>query len=170
MAGGHEKGASHARPDLFEGACCVVTPESSTPPEARARVARFWESLGCRVIERTPEEHDEQVAWVSHVPHLVAFAFAASLGSAPGGAGALAGPGLGDFTRIARGETDLWSGILSANRDFLRGPLASFRDCLNDLAEAVETRDCERQERLLDSARAILRDIDSPASPERPQV
>ena len=170
MAGGHEKGAGYARADLFEGTSCVVTPVSSTPPKAKSRVSDFWQALGCNVIERSPEEHDEQVAWVSHVPHLVAFAFAAALADAPGGAGAMAGPGLADFTRIARGEAGLWSGILSANRDFLRGPLESFRRCLADLAEAIESRECERQERLLDSARAIIGDINSAGSRERAQV
>ncbi len=170
MAGGHEKGASYARSDLFEGASCVVTPSEATPPEAKSRVSEFWEGLGCKVVERSPEEHDEQVAWVSHLPHLVAFAFAAGLSDAPGGAAALVGPGFADFTRIAGGEAGLWSGILSANRDFLRVPLESFRRCLDELAEAIESRDCERQERLLDSARAILGGIDSPGSRKRAQV
>lgn len=170
MAGGHEHGARHARADIFEGACCVVTPSPETPVDVKARVVGFWRALGARVVERSAEAHDAEVAWVSHVPHLVAFAFAEALADAPEGASALAGPGLADFTRIARGEPGLWSGILSANREALAGPLRSFRRALDELVEAVESRDGERQERMMGSARAILKGIDSRRSGARLRV
>jgi prephenate dehydrogenase len=73
-------------------------------------------------VTTDPETHDQWVALVSHAPHLVAVAMAARLApsSVPGEALKLAGGGLRDVTRIAAGDTALWTQILSANA----GPVA----------------------------------------------
>ena len=60
---------------------------------------------------------------MSHVPHLLAFAFADALAAAPPGAGELAGGGFRDFTRIAQSDPELWADILVANRKAIAGPL-----------------------------------------------
>ena len=156
MAGSHEKGNAHARADLFRGACCVVTPIPSTNAEALARVRGFWEALGARVIERSPGVHDDEVAWVSHVPHVLAFAFAHALGQAPAQVGEMAGSGFRDFTRIANSDAELWGEILSSNTKALIGPIEAFKGALGELAHVIEHGDAEAQERFLSSAREAL--------------
>lgn len=156
MAGSHERGMGHSRADLFEGAACIVTPTPSTDPQALASAEAFWAALGCRVLRRSPEEHDAAVGWVSHVPHALAFAFAAALEEAPGGVGILAGPGFRDFTRIARSDAELWSEILTANRKALAGPLHAFSRRLGTLSAALEAGDADRVARFLAAARERL--------------
>ncbi len=156
MAGSHHSGLAHARADLFEGAACVLTPEVDTPAEALRRLGSFWRALGARVVERDPVAHDEEVAWVSHVPHALAFAFAAALADAPARAGALAGAGFRDFTRIARSEPELWANILVHNRKALAAPLERVAGRLATLARAVESGDVEATHRLLADAREAL--------------
>lgn len=163
MVGGHVSGAVHARADLFEGACCIVTPIESTPEAATGRVRDFWVSLGARVVERSPEEHDAAVAWVSHLPHLLAFAYAGSLVEAPPTSLEMAGAGFRDFTRIAHSAPELWSGIFADNRQALAHPLRSFGRALDVLADAVASGDRREQERLMASARAILEPKDPSA-------
>jgi len=123
MAGSHLRGVEHAEADLFDGAPCVVTATADTDPAAVERIVAFWERLGARVVRRDPVEHDAEVAWVSHVPHVLAFAFARSLRSAPETAGGLGGTGFRDFTRIAQSDAELWSDILVANAKSIAGPL-----------------------------------------------
>jgi len=156
MAGSHEKGAAHARADLFHGACCVVTPIPGTDSAALARIRGFWEALGARVIERSPSVHDDEVAWVSHVPHVLAFAFAQALGQAPAQVGEMAGSGFRDFTRIANSDAELWGEILSSNTKALVRPVEAFRDALGELVRVIEHGDVEAQERFLSSAREAL--------------
>lgn len=152
MAGSHLKGVENARVDLFDGACCVVTPVSGTSTAAVARLRWFWETLGARVRERSPADHDEQTAWISHAPHVLAFAFAHALRAAPHAAGELAGSGIKDFTRIARSDAALWGDILSANRNSLAAPLELFRRSLGELALAIEAGDADKVEQFLASA------------------
>jgi len=159
MAGSHLRGPDHARADLFEGATCVVTPRVGQDPSAVERVEEFWQELGARVTRRTPATHDEQVAWVSHLPHLLAFAFADSLHSAPADVGELAGSGFRDFTRIAQSDAELWGEILSLNSKALSGPLNHFSEALAKLARLLEEGDGESLEQLLSQARVRLAEV-----------
>ena len=156
MAGSHLRGLDHARADLFEGATCVVTPTEDSPPAAVARVAEFWSALGARVVRRSPAQHDVEVAWTSHLPHVLAFGYAAALAGAPGRAGEVAGSGFRDFTRIAHSDAELWSEILVANRKALAGPLHAFAAALGDLTRTLEAGDVDALERQLAAARTAL--------------
>jgi prephenate dehydrogenase len=154
MAGSHHRGMSYSRENLFESSVCIVT-EAPTP-EAGARVVGFWESLGARVVRRTAAQHDAEVAWVSHLPHLLAFAFAGSLEQAPTAAAELAGAGFRDFTRIARSDAELWADILTANRKALAAPIGAAARQLEALARSLEAGDAEAVDRLLSAARIAL--------------
>ena len=159
MAGSHEVGVEHASADLLEGATCVVTPQADGDPADADRMAAFWEACGGRVLRRDPERHDVDAAWVSHLPHLLAFAYALALEKAPEGTTELAGTGFRDFVRIARSDGELWSEILASNHKALAGPLRAFSEALDELARAFESGDpsaIAAGERLLTSARERL--------------
>ncbi|MCH2188111.1 prephenate dehydrogenase [Myxococcota bacterium] len=149
MAGGHQKGAVHARADLFEGAACVISASPSASEESVARVALFWTSLGAKVLFRGAEDHDQEVAWISHVPHALAFAYAHAFQKAPASASELAGPGFRDFTRIARSDPAMWSEILNTNRKAVAGVLQSVGASLAELGRAIEAGDQSAQESFL---------------------
>lgn len=166
MAGSHLRGPDHARSDLFEGASCVVTPRAGQDPVAVEKVTAFWQALGANVTCRSAAVHDEEVAWVSHMPHLVAFAFARALDAAPPDAGELAGGGFRDFTRIAQSDAELWGEILTLNGKALAGPIAHFGNAMRELAEALEKQDGESLERLLSEARASLAKVAARANRE----
>ena len=154
LAGGHERGIEYARADLFEGSPCAVT--DSGQPEAQRRVCSFWRALGARVVMRDPAAHDDQVAWTSHTPHILAFGFAAALSRAPEGSGDLMGSGFRDFTRIAESDPELWSDILTANRKALVAPLAAVSEAFRELGQAIEANDPESVERWISGARDAL--------------
>ena len=156
MAGSHERGAVYARADLFDGAACVLTPTADTTEQGLSKVFGFWEALGARVLTRTPGDHDVEVAWVSHAPHLLAFAFAHAFQTAPDGARSLAGSGFRDFTRIAQSDAEMWSEILHVNRKALSGPLQAFGRSLAQLGDAIEAGEVESQEEFLAQARRAL--------------
>jgi prephenate dehydrogenase len=93
---------------------------------------------------------------MSHVPHVLAFAFAGALASAPPGAAAVAGAGFRDFTRIAQSDPELWGDILTANRKALGAPLGRALESLQEFARVLESGDAEAVERRIAAARAAL--------------
>ncbi len=154
MAGSHATGLAHARADLFEGAACVITP--GTDPGDTGRLGAFWQALGMRVELRAPDRHDEEVAWISHLPHAVAFAFARALERAPDTAASLRASGFRDFTRVARSDPDMWADILVTNRKALAGPLHEVSARLGELARLLEADDLDGVTGYLSRARDQL--------------
>lgn len=166
MAGSHLRGPDHARADLFEDSTCVVTPREDQATAPVERVEAFWTALGARVVRRAAPDHDEEVAWASHLPHLLAFAFADALHAAPDTAGELAGGGFRDFTRIAQSDAEMWGEILALNGKAMSGPLNHFSASLAKLARALEEGDLESLERTLGQARERLSEVAAKASAE----
>ncbi|MGE4652480.1 MAG: prephenate dehydrogenase, partial [Myxococcota bacterium] len=154
MAGSHRRGFEFADPNLFEDAPCVVL--ESGAPEPEARLCAFWQGLGGRVVRLDARTHDAQVGWVSHLPHLLAFAFGDALGSAPADVQEVAGPGFRDFTRLARSEPAMWADILSANRKALGGPVQQAIRALGELSRIIEAGDSQALEEGLLRARQNL--------------
>jgi prephenate dehydrogenase len=115
MAGSEQAGFAAARPDLFEGATVILTPTKQTARNVQRRAEKFWTALGSSLVVLSPEKHDQMVAAVSHIPHLIAAALvnhAVNFGDLD-----LAAGGFRDTTRVASGSPELWAEILLANGD-----------------------------------------------------
>lgn len=172
MAGSHQRGLGAARADLLEGAACAIAFGPDVPAAAVARVADFFAALGARVRVRDAARHDAEVAWISHLPHALAFAYAHALGDAPASAAELRGSGFRDFTRIALSDPELWAEILGANRKALAGPLGRVAQRLAELARALEQGDPDSIERFLATARESLARFadDARSGGENPEI
>ena len=144
MAGAERQGLRAARADLFEGAVCLLTPDECTAPDALETVGAFWRGLGARVRSLPPAAHDEAVALVSHLPHVLAAALVDFVGTEPGRPTDCAGPGWRDMTRVAGGSPELWTEILSRNRTPVTYALRGLMEKLRAVLEVLETgRDAE---------------------------
>lgn len=133
MAGAEKQGLEHARADLLEGATVALTNPHGVAEEMLARLAAFWQALGSRTCEMSPELHDLTTARISHVPHALAALCARSAGAAgipPELLRRLASSGFRDTTRVSSGGAAMWADILSSNADAVR---AALRDCIADL-------------------------------------
>ena len=122
LAGRERQGPAAAQADLFLGRTWALCPLPETSPDAVGAVAALAGACGADPVITDPVTHDQWVALVSHAPHLVAAAMAARLAppAVPADALGLAGQGLRDVTRVAAGDSALWTQILSANA----GPVA----------------------------------------------
>lgn len=136
IAGSERQGPAEARADLFEGRAVVMTPVAETDDGALNAVRGYWEALGAHVVVQTPTSHDECFALVSHLPHLVAFAYM----DAAARAGPLdhAGNGFRDFVRIAGADVEVWTDILQANASRVRPRLDELLETLNHFRTAMD--------------------------------
>jgi prephenate dehydrogenase len=134
LAGREKHGPAAARADLFLGRTWALCPVAETSAEAADMVTSLVRACGAVPVRTDAAAHDRWVALISHAPHLVASAMAAALADAPPEALDLAGQGLRDVTRIAAGDTGLWTQILSANAAPVAEVLAAVA---GDLAEAA---------------------------------
>jgi prephenate dehydrogenase len=154
LAGREKHGPAAARADLFLGRTWALCPAPETSPESAAAVTELVRACGAVPVHADAAAHDRWVALVSHAPHLVAAAMAARLEDAPHEALGLAGQGLRDVTRIAAGDTGLWTQILAANAAPVAEVLAKVAGDLAEAARALTGAAQQPVAALLDRGRA----------------
>jgi prephenate dehydrogenase len=154
MAGSEQHGLAAAREDLFDGAACILTPTPVSTPATLAAVRNLWQIAGCRLLEMTPDQHDETVARVSHLPHAVAAALVRAISLRVPDPGRAAGNGYRDTTRIAGGPPAMWSEILLENRAALLAGLEDFTTMVGELKTLIEQGDAPALEKYLALSRA----------------
>ncbi len=137
LAGRERSGPAAARADLFLGRPWAICPLPGTSPGAISTVTALAIACGAQPARMLAADHDRWVALVSHLPHLVAAAMAARLELAEDDALALAGQGLRDVTRIAAGDTGLWTQILAANAAHAASLLPAIAEDLTAAAAAL---------------------------------
>jgi len=117
MAGSERQGFRASTADLFRGHPWILTPDGCAPTALLA-VRRLARAVGARPHAMRPDEHDRAIAFLSHVPQLVAWAIdgAARGDRVTARYRRLAGPGFRDMTRLARSPRRLWREILIENR------------------------------------------------------
>jgi prephenate dehydrogenase len=153
MAGRETGGFESASGDLFEGTRWFVMSQSSTVSSAnpaQGRVVALAQAVGAEPKILDADTHDRAMAYVSHVPQLLASA----LYGVSAGAGVLgeAGPGFRDVTRIAGGPPSMWRDIFQSNRREIAGALAQILEPLVALRDQLAAGD----DRAIDAAVALL--------------
>ncbi len=151
IAGKEAGGVQHADAALYQGRQVILTPLSSTDPALLQKAADVWSAIGCQVLKMTPDDHDAAFAAVSHLPHLLAFAYFSAIAHQPAGADylTLAGPGFRDFTRIAASDPMVWRDILMANREEVLKQSLRFRHTLDAIEHVMRSGNGEALEDLI---------------------
>lgn len=126
IAGRERSGPAAAHGDLFVGRPWVITKTAKAGAEAVADVHTLARECGAVPVIMSADEHDAALAAVSHLPHLVAALLAAQLVDRDDAVVGLGGTGLHDTTRVAAGDAELWTQILSANAEHLATALSQF--------------------------------------------
>ncbi|MEO1235801.1 MAG: prephenate dehydrogenase/arogenate dehydrogenase family protein [Planctomycetota bacterium] len=153
MAGSERSGPESADADLFRGRLCVLCPDENTDAAALAAVTALWQSLGATLHTMTPDEHDHQVAAVSHLPHLAAVLL--TLAADDIGPLTLASTGFRDTTRLALSNPPMRRDIVAANRKPIGEALDRFAARLNDLRGLVRKAKDDELLDLLTRAQSI---------------
>jgi prephenate dehydrogenase len=150
LTGSHRSGWGASRASLFEDARVFLCPAPSTTPAALELATSLWRELRAGVELLDPAVHDDQMAWRSHLPHILSSALAVTLRDANVRRSAL-GPGGRDMTRLAGGSTTMWSPIVDDNADAIAGALAACEARLREFREALVRGDTSATRRFLQS-------------------
>jgi prephenate dehydrogenase len=115
MCGTERSGWAAVDPALFRGARWAVCLEAETDLTRWLRVAEVALAAGAVVVPVTAADHDDAVAAISHVPHLLAAALAAAAAEAGPLALALAAGSFRDGTRVAGSDPALVTAMVEGN-------------------------------------------------------
>jgi len=131
MAGSERTGAAAARGDLFTGRTWCYVPSAD---EARvARVRDFIALLGAVPLAVDADRHDRVVAFTSHLPQWIAYAFAERYESEQTDRelfSALCGPAASELLRLGRSSRAMWDDIFAYNEPALCLEIDAMRERL----------------------------------------
>lgn len=161
MAGSERNGLSASSATLFRNAACLLTNDENASPALAESLENFWKALGCRTSWMNASIHDELVARISHLPHLIA-ASAARVCLKDPSEGRFGGGGLRDTTRVAAGNPPMWAEILTENREALIPPLQETIADLREILAILEQGNQEQARQWLTTAKQRRDPLNSP--------
>ncbi len=145
MCGAADSGVRYARAELFQKATYFLCTTGAAFPRLYAMLQQFVLDLGARPTLIDARAHDQIMAVVSHLPHVLANALMKQTGSCvAGGKPALqmVGPSFTDLTRVAGANPSMWRDIFFENRealgDSVKAMMAELQAFAEDLARGDE--------------------------------
>jgi len=158
MAGSERSGIDAASSLLYENAFYVLTPTPNVPEDAYERLVRLLEWTRAQIIRLDARQHDEIVAAISHLPHIIAVALVnqiARYNKENGLHEVLAAGGFRDITRIASSEPGIWRDILLSNREMVLKTLEDWKREISDFERLLVQEDGDGIARRFEEARAF---------------
>jgi prephenate dehydrogenase len=121
MFGTSAEGIEAADGSLVAGSTFVLTPTERTDAAAVEELMQWAAGLEMRPHRLSPQEHDDQIASLSHLPYLIALSLVASVDDVQA-----AGPAFQEMTRVAMSPPALWRSILQENHAAISASLERF--------------------------------------------
>ncbi len=143
MTGKEVSGVEVADALLFQNCIYCLTPTQMTQSAALQKVAAFVEMLNARISYLSPEEHDKQVAGVSHLPFIASAALMSTVAQDAtwSDAALLAANGFRDMTRLAGGSPEMYRDICMTNDKAIVTLLDAYIDTLQKMRDTILTQD-----------------------------
>lgn len=140
MTGTEASGFAAADPALLDGARWALCLDSTTSTLSWLRVARLIASTGGVIVPCTAADHDDAVAAISHLPHLVAAATARGAGDRRLALGLAAGS-FRDVTRVAGTRAALSTAMCAGNAEPVASAARAVAADLSRIADALDRGD-----------------------------
>lgn len=148
MAGTAEQGIDAAQVNLFRGAPYVLTPTADTDHHQLEKLEHLIDSLGAKIYRCSPAEHDQAVAWISHLPTMVSATLLHACEQETNGdiyalAQQLASSGFRDTSRVGGGNPELGRLMAEYNQAALLKTLKTYQQQLSGLITLIELKEWE---------------------------
>lgn len=162
MAGTEYSGPWAAMPGLFDGHACIICDAEESSPKAVRTVEEMYKVLNMRVIYMNSSNHDVHTAYVSHISHVTSFALALTVLDKEKDEKHifdLASGGFSSTVRLAKSSPDMWTPILSQNRDNVLHVMDTYIEKMKAFRDAIADGDEEAVRGLIEDANKIRRII-----------
>ena len=162
MAGRERSGVEFADPAVFRGANYIVTPTEKNSLEAIKLCKSLGEELGfLRISELSPESHDEMIAFLSQLTHIIAVTLMNC--NDADGLEKYTGDSFRDLTRIAKINDRMWSELFLMNKESLLCEMDRFIEEFTEFRTFLANEDGKRMREKMRSSTARRALFDKPA-------
>jgi len=128
MTGTENFGPKAAIEALYTNKTMVICDIEKSGEHQREIALQLFEDIESKLVFMNAKEHDRHAAFISHMPHAVAYALANSVMKQenPKSILALAGGGFTSMSRIAKSSPNMWEDIFRQNRENLLESITAF--------------------------------------------
>lgn len=128
MSGTENSGPSAALENLFLNKVAIICDKANSGKEHLQKVESMYQCLGTKLAYMSADDHDHNTAFVSHLPHVTAFALANSVLQKEDRHVILelAGGGFKDASRLAKSSPEMWTPIFEHNKTYLLEAIAEY--------------------------------------------
>lgn len=162
MAGTEYSGPWAAMPGLFDGHACIVCDSEESSQKAVRLVESLYNVLNMRMIYMNSSSHDMHAAYVSHISHVTSFALALTVLDKEKDEKHifdLASGGFSSTVRLAKSSPEMWTPILSQNRENVLHVIDTYVEKMLAFRKAIDEGDDEAVRELIEDANRIRRII-----------
>jgi prephenate dehydrogenase len=166
MAGTENSGPMAAVERLFEGKICIICDHEQSRPQHLALVEKMYQSLGAPIAYMSSDEQDHTTAFVSHLPHVAAFALANAVLAIEDRhiIFDLASGGFNSTVRLAKSSPQMWAPIFWQNRDYMIEALEVYIHHLREFKESLKKNEQENLLQLIVNANKIREVLEGESS------
>ncbi len=153
MAGREKKGLAYADDSVFQKANFIVVPTFLNKEENILMIESLGKELGCaRIARLSMEEHDEMIAYLSQLTHVIAVALMNANDNTH--LAEYTGDSFRDLTRIAQINEDMWSELFFLNKEQLLKQIDLFMEEMSSIRSSIEGNDViSLKEKMIESTR-----------------
>ncbi len=157
MAGTENSGPSAAIDHLFQDKIAIICDQEQSAPQHLALVEKMFQALGMNIAYMSSDEQDHSTAYVSHLPHAVAFALANAVLDKTDRSIIfdLASGGFNSTVRLAKSSVTMWQPIFEQNSDYLVESLNVYIRHLEKFRDAVASKNTSEIGALITNANQI---------------
>ena len=162
MAGTEYSGPWAAMPGLFDGHACIICDAEESDRKAVGVVEDMYGALNMRTIYMSSSNHDVHTAYVSHISHVTSFALALTVLDKEKDEKHifdLASGGFSSTVRLAKSSPDMWTPILSQNRENVLRVMDTYIEKMNAFRKAIAEDDEDAVRGMIEDANRIRRII-----------
>lgn len=158
MAGTEYSGPWAAMPNLFDGRACIFANTEDSDPQAVKVIEGLYDALNMRPLFMNADSHDVHTAYVSHISHVTSFALALTVLEKEKDEKHifdLASGGFSSTVRLAKSSAEMWTPILTQNRDNVLHVIDTYLEKMRLFRDAIADYDGERITELIHEANRI---------------
>ena len=165
MSGTENSGPSAALEGLFEGKITIICDQEKSGPQHLALVEKMFQCMGSDIAYMSADEQDHSTAYISHLPHVVAYALANAAMAKENRhiIFDLASGGFNSTVRLAKSAPSMWGPIFQHNKNYIAESLDTYIKHLKEFKDSIENNETRMYE-LMENASKI-RDVLGGANP-----
>ena len=161
MAGTENSGPEAAIEGLFSEKITIICDHKKSAPQHLALVEKLFQVLGMNIAYMSSDEQDHTTAYISHLPHVIAFALANTVQNKEDRSIIydLASGGFRSTVRLAKSSPQMWGPIFQQNKNYIVESLDVYIKHLIELKDSIQN-DEEKMYLLMNNANNIREILD----------